>query len=287
MAPLYSADSSVRGIWGDELLYLSSLKPLTLTVKYGSGLTDTAQLLSLDRVQFVYLYPTLVPLGAGGQGQGLRLAEWRSQPYILYGSLKDSSNTPAAPRLSKTCEALAGMGYTWAFDVDQAGTPAQAWYHVRAPGGSPMLELDAAGPALAPQGSWAFVDDYEYQQDFFPQPNVDRGQVSRGSGGSSVQPARYVLAFNTVSPTASPSLKTVGLVFQGQALAVPAHALADKNSQVGFPGGFEVAVIGRPLAREVALRHVLMAVAATEPRLPQGTRRASEGLDFVQVRNDN
>jgi hypothetical protein len=286
-APLYSVTPSVQAIWGDELLYLASLKPLTLTVKYGTGLTDVAQVLSLDRVQFVYLYPALVPVRMGGQAQGLRLAEWRSQPYILYGSIKDFTNTGAAPRLSRTCDALAAAGYNWAFDLDNISSPSAAWYKVSASSVNPMIQPDGIGPSVAPEEEWGFMDDFDYVADFQPLPGVDRGQVARvGAGGEAVTRGRYLIAFNTNAASVSPAVKTSGLIFQGKSIDVPAHAQADRGGQSGFPGGFEVAVIGRPKAREVVLRHVLMAIGASDPQLPAGTRRASEATEFVEVKND-
>jgi hypothetical protein len=286
-APVYSVSASARAIWGDELLYLASLKPLTITVKYGTGLTDVAQVISLDRVQFVYLYPALVPVRMGGQAQGLRLAEWRSQPYVLYGSIKDFTNTSSAPRLSRTCDALASAGYIWALDYDNITNPSAAWYKIGPSSVNPMVQADPVGPSVAPEAEWGFMDDFDYMADYQPVPGVDRGQVARvGAGGEAVAGGRYLIAFNTLSPTVSPSLKTAALLFQGRSIDVPAHAQADRGSQTGFPGGFEVAVVGRPKAREVVLRHVLMAIGASDPRLPAGTRRASEATEFVEVKND-
>jgi hypothetical protein len=282
-AQLSSLSADARASWGNELLFLANLQPVTLTVRYGTHLTAVAQVLSLDRAQFVYLYPTLVPLRGGGMSQGLRLVEWRSQPYVLYGSMSESSGQ----RLTKTCEALLAMGYQWALDADAITEPDQAWYRIK-DSGSPLLEADAAGPPLAPQAHWAFVDDYDYVADFRPQPGRDRGQVSTASGSTAlVAPARFVLAFNTVDPDNNPALKVRTLIGPGRSLQVPAHAQADRGALAGFPGGFEVAVIGQPGAREVVLRHVLMSVAATDPGRGPGSHLAYDALNFVAVRNDH
>src|SRR5690606_22256096 len=107
-APLSSVSATVREAWGNELLYLANLQPVTLTVRYGTHLTAVAEVLSVDRAQFVYTYPALVRVA--GLGMGLRLVEWRSQPFALFGSLSESSGE----RLTKTCEALLSMGYLWA-----------------------------------------------------------------------------------------------------------------------------------------------------------------------------
>jgi prepilin-type N-terminal cleavage/methylation domain-containing protein len=279
-AQLGSVSVAVREAWGNELLYLANLQPVTLTVRYGTHLTAVAEVLSVDRAQFVYTYPALVRVA--GLGMGLRLVEWRSQPFALYGSLSESTGE----RLTKTCEALLSMGYHWALDADAVTEPDQAWYQIKATG-DPLLEADATGPPQALQSHWAYMDDFDYAADLRPRPGQDRGQVTTASGSTAVAaPASFVLAFNTVDPDINPTLKVRELNGPGRRLQVPAHALADRGALAGFPGGFEVAIVGRPAAREVVLRHVLMAVAATDPGKPAGSRMAYEGLNFVAVKND-
>lgn len=273
-AELAALSDSARAIWGNELLFLATMQPLTLTVQYPT--TATTQTLSLDRVQFVYIYPALVKQPSGPMGQALRLVEWRSQPYVLYGSIDESTGQ----RLSKTCQAMAALGYTWAFDLDQASVPSAAWYQINTSAPDPRVP-HPTGPSVAPRGNWAYAEEFDSVATYRAKPGVDLGRISRHSG-SSVQtgPAGFVLASNT-GTTASEQLQGAG-----RTLTVPENALKDRDSQVGFPGGFEVAIIGRPQAREVVLRHVLVGLAATEIRGGR-PRLAYEGLQFISVKNDN
>lgn len=279
-ANLGATNTAERAHWGNELLFLATLQPLTLTVKFATSPSPTAQSLSLDRVQFVYIYPALVSLNRGGQAQALRLTEWRSQPFILYGSLSESTGQ----RLSKTCEALVDAGYTWAYDLDQATEMDQIWYQVK-DSGSPLLVPDAGGPGTLPQAYWAYVDEYDFVGSFHARPGLDQGRVARTGGGAASGPANFILAFNTVDPATEPQWRSPKLSAPGKALQVPAYAQAGRGGQPSFPGGFEVAILGKPQARELVLRHVLSAVGAIDPRADMG-RRAYEGLDFVAVKND-
>jgi hypothetical protein len=90
------------------------------------------------------------------------------------------------------------------------------------------------------------------------------------------------VAYDNVSPNANPTLKVIGLEAPGGNIFVPKYALADENYP-GFPGGFEVSMVGAPNSREFFIRHVLMMAGAVRANAPASTYMAQEKSDDITV----
>lgn len=274
--------------WGNELIFVGSLAPVAVTVCYkncGAITSATVQeRVSIDRLQFVYFYLSQDPAAhvPGLLGGGLRLTEWRSQPFLDYQSL----NSFASPRLTGTAKAAIALGYTWAFDRAQASTPATAFYQVTNSNVTP-LNNTTGPPSFLAQSHWTYVDEYDLNANFKPLPNVNLGRIRRRSGseGRIMGPANVIIALNTNQPTVNPSWKANKLLGPGKDIEVPAYALPD-NGGANFPCGFEVSIWGKANARQVELRTVLMGSAGLDPRAPVKTYLATEALQSVAVKNE-
>ncbi|HTB21294.1 MAG TPA: hypothetical protein VK914_01160 [bacterium] len=298
------SDAAGDTSWGNEIMYVAELNPITFTAYYnynGSawisgadlGNSSDAEVLSVMRLQFVYDYlahdpRTLVP----GSGEGLRLVEWRSQPFIDYTSLSTLTDTPGTyagntccPRLAAACAYLSAAGYNTAFDPT---------YVTQSAGDNcffPIVEANISGgipenlPATFPMYSWAYLDDYDLVQSFGAKPGVMIGRVTRAdgyAGGQTASPASYSVALND-NTGASSSTTVVGLQGAGGAAQVPAYAQAnyvdaDNLGGPGFPSGFEVAIAGQINSREIVMHLVLMAANAgtTSPGVFQALAQTSE-----------
>ncbi len=291
--------------WGDEIMYLSQLNPLTFTAYYtqsgavwvpgGSptSTSTTAEVISVQRYQFVYDYLSLdsrsyVP----GSGPGLRLTEWRSQPYVAYSSLSSLSDTPSVytgdsccPRLTATCQYLQSAGYDLAFDPTAVTltTDCSSCFYLLEPG-----TISSGTPVAAPQSlstsSWGYVDDYDEVQNYNVVPGVVLGRVARADGGAGGQvagPTAYCVAFNATG--VSSALSVVGLLGGGAQMNVPAFAALNDSMPgglggPGFPAGFEVSVDGQYGSREIYMRLVLMALNGgnSEPGIEQAQQTITE-----------
>lgn len=286
-AQLLPTTSSTATDWGNELLYVGSLPPVAMTVCYKNcssiDKTTVQERVSVDRLQFVYFYlsqdpSTRVPGLAGG---GLRLTEWRSQPFLDYQSLSSF----VSPRLTGTAKAAIALGYTMAFDRSQASTPATAFYQLSSSNVTP-LDNSGGAPATLPQSHWAYVGEYDLNANFNPLPNVNVGRIARRSGKEEVLgPASVTIALNTYQPTVNPAWKANELRGPGVSLQVPAYALPD-NGGANFPCGFEVSVWGKANARQVELRTVLMGSGGLDPRAGPKVYLASEALQSVSIKNE-
>jgi len=275
-------------VWGNEIMYVSILNPLTLTAEYAwssssdswaytatSSTSTVGEVVKLDRYQFVYDYLAWDTRTAiAGVGNGLRLVEWRSQPFVSWDSLtsfKDVSccgtsaaATPCCPRLTAAVNLLPGAGYNTSFnpaDVTFSSAVCSSCFYPTQPVAS--VTVPYAQPALIPMYSWAYMDDYTMAQSFSAKPGVNLGHIYVADGHSSGQtaaPSAYSIAFNTISFMAAPagSFPLVTLQGPGGGLQVPRWSDCDMAGW-GFPAGFEVAINGNVGSREVVLRTVLMA----------------------------
>jgi len=284
--------------WGNEIMYVAELNPITFTAYYtysagawsyvtsptSSTYTNEsadAEVLSVMRLQFVYDYLAKDPHSVvPGSGEGLRLVEWRSQPVIDYTSLNTLSDTPGTysagthgdsccPRLEAACQYLNANGYTVAFNpLDVTLSAGEACFF-------PMAEANIVGtgiseplPTTVAMYSWAYLDDYDLIQSFGARPGVDLGRVTRAdgyAGGQTASPTMYSVALNDNTGVASYTNYTVkGLQGAGSAAPVPAYAQANYTDEdgfggIGFPAGFEVGIAGQVNSREIVMRLTLMA----------------------------
>ena len=281
--------------WGDEIMYIATLNPVTFTVVYGvTGTTTPGESVSVNRVQLVYVYlsrdpASRIPVANMGAG-GLRLTEWRSQPMVSYEDLNAFSDNPPYYRLTSSCAKLMTMGYSTAFDISHANDTTTSFYRISA---TAALKLSpTAAPTTIAQSSWAYVDDYSYQENYKVQAGKDFGRISRqGSSGRSSGPSTYVMAFNTLTTSAAhPDVAVNGLMAPGAGitgLQVPAYAQTDLGgSAFGFPGGFEITVVGKPHARIFFARTVLMAVSGAYPKYGTKVYPAIERHTSLAIDND-
>jgi hypothetical protein len=279
--------SSDPAAWGNELFYVASLEPVTFTVCItgcsGSPSTGTVQeSVSVDRLQLVYVYlaqdpESRLPSLPGG---GLRLVEWRSVPYAAFSSLTLFSGI----RLTNTVSALLSQGYAFAFDKDDANVPEDAFYALS--NSPPNLFSNAsAAPSTLTRSAWGYVDEYDLALDLIRHPSQDRGRVRRrGSSGAWTGPADYMVALNSTTATTNAAWRLDQIRGPGRTLNVPAYAQAERGG-VGFPGGFEVSLWGRPYAREVVIRTVLVATSGADPKAPPKTWPGHEAMSIFSVKN--
>ena len=290
--------------WGNELFYVASLPPVTFTVSVSGTATSAGPVLlaptdlswyahtynvSVDRIQFVAVYLSQqTGKNLKGGVKPLRLVEWRSKPYATLdlGSNWRGDWVPGAV-LTGTCQALLGAGYAVVVDSNPGNVLNTT---VGASGGYYSISGNAAFtnvaiPANLGRSSWAYLDEFTLSQTFGISAIRDQGQVSRlKTGKGYAGSAGYSVAYNTLSPTVNSTLKVtklLGVAENGSALKVPAYAQADLNSMAGFPGGFEVGVVGRPKSREVFIRLVQMAGSADVLAVRQGAK------DFLGVESEN
>lgn len=274
--------------WGNEIMYVSELNPITFTADYyeangvgvlpwvvGNAATPTntsAEIVSIPRFQFVYDYLSWnTGTAFAGKGLGLRMVEWRSQPYINRAaiiSFQDNSWTAQGyPRLTASCDYLSSTGYTLAFaaaNVTATTNCGTCFYSIIAP--STLASPITYTPNLV-MYSWANVDDYDMVQSFSAHAGQTVGAVRLANGESSGKtsaPGSYSIAFNDVAPNGGFSSSSGPYVngLQGPAgsIKVPQYALLNYGGTYpGFPAGFEISVGGAVSSREVFIRSVLMA----------------------------
>ena len=274
-----SQDAAGAAAWGDEIMYVAELNSISYTAYYtetggappwhvgGSSVTTTtsAEVVNLSRLQFVYDYLAWdTGTAIAGKGMGLRLVEWRSQPFINYNSLTSFVDLTATccPRLTSACGYLTSSSYALTFNPFNATMTSNCFYPL-----TPVSAIDtpitlATNSSLVMGTySWAYLDDYDVIQSFSARPGVDIGRVFRANGGSGGQisgKSDYSVAFNTISPTTYPSTSVLSLDGPGAGLNVPQYA-SMASLGTGFPMGFEVGIAGQAGSREVFLRLVLMA----------------------------
>jgi hypothetical protein len=299
--------------WGNEIMYVSELNPITFTAQYNepngntpwvvgpstTPIATSAEVVSVPRYQFVYDYLSWdTGTALAGKGMALRLTEWRSQPYINYSSLFSfvdvSLSAQGYPRLSASCAYLTQSGYTLAFAAGNVTATTNC--------GTCFYPLVAAGvpspitytPVL-PMYSWANMDDYDVVQSFAAKPLPGNGlgavHLANGdAGGRTAAPGTYSIAFNDVASSGGFSAANgpfvTGLQGPGGALTVPQYALLNYGgAHPGFPAGFEISVGGGVSSREIFMRVVLMASnAGTESN---GTFQAFQENSEISVATQN
>ncbi|MGH7441689.1 MAG: hypothetical protein ACREKE_03330, partial [bacterium] len=272
--------------WGDELAYVAALNPITFTAYYTQGGTGNwsvstesaststiAEVLSVGRYQFVYDYLAWNPQSLiNGAGQGLRLTEWRSQPFVSYASLSSLTDSPqtygatntCCPRLEAACSYLSGAGYSYAFNPQNATMTASACFYALTDAAI-GTSTPSSAPTVLPTGSWAYLDDYDLLLTNQTKGGFDQGRVSRadgGSGGQTAASAGYSVAYNVTGQLLGSAVSVVALQGAGTSLAVPAYAKLDDSSNgmggIGFPAGFEIEVDGQQGSREAVLSLTVM-----------------------------
>lgn len=268
---------------GNELFFVSALPPITFTVNLsGTALALTINantqgyVVSMDRLQFVAFYLTQTNKNMRNGMPALRLVEWRSSPYAVLGSL---TQTGGGGYMTGTCAAMVSAGYNLAIDSSKPQDTVGAYWTVSATG----LVAAGAAPATFSQASWAYVDEYNLTQNNRPLlPGKNWGQI-RGerTGTNYAAPSTFSFAYNSVSSAAVPVPFAIYTSANrvGASLQVPAYATPDRGG-TNFPGGFEVLVVGRPGAREVLIRHVILLSIAEI--VGKGTKQfqAVDGQDY-------
>lgn len=288
-AQLSPITSATAVNWGNELMFIVNLPPLTVTACYAQcpPITTTSatvqERVSIDRLQMVYIYLAQDP-GASVPnlpGGGLRLVEWRSSPLLSYEVLASFNS----PRLTGTVKAAMAEGYTWAFNKSAAATPATAFYKLTSSLVTP-LDNSTGAPATLGRSHWAYMDEYDLNANPKPLPGVDRGRIRiRMGGGQIAGPSDVAVALNTYQPTVNPNWKAVTLLGAGKDYQVPLYASPDYGS-ANFPGGFEVSIWGKPNARQIEARLVLMGTSGYNPRAPAKTYMALESMQSMAVKNE-
>ncbi|HTB33328.1 MAG TPA: type II secretion system protein [bacterium] len=301
VAPMNDPDltGTAATTWGNELMYVASVAPITFTVQdvtAWGGCTCTATSFAAERVQFVYDYLTNQGTGnVPGLGPALRLVQWRSAPYIDYFQSLDPSQSGRSPiGLSETCATLLNYGYTTAFDTRQPQSISLAFYVILTASAATSTGVNTEYSYLVSPvttlgtSSWAFMDEYDSLQAYKVRPNVNLGRVSSsGMFGSIASPYTKSMAYNNVGAS---SPMTSVLDSPGSLLQVPKYAQADLSvaglgGGPGFPGGFEVAIMGPNGQRQVYMRRVLMASGGSKPGAKPRTFMAHEAADEVTVNN--
>ncbi len=281
---LIKPDPAWGAYFGNCIAFSAGIKPLTITVNTAAGVKE---IISLDRFQFVLIYPgrfaDQIVAGFSGPApapQGAtHLVEWRSAPIISYPHLSNQNGA----RLLESAKALTLMGYTLAWDPGVADA-SKAFYQIDG-SGSPVLKIVAA-PSQLNEHSWARMIDFDTVQTYqiaLDKP-VGRARSFAGSGGVSGYRSIYTLAYNSVSPTSNAAYKTNRLLgSQSSALQVPAFAQLDRGGVLGFPGGVELLVGGQGGSREIFGRVVMMASSAATKGVKEYI--AGETLVYASVRN--
>ncbi|HXB97271.1 MAG TPA: prepilin-type N-terminal cleavage/methylation domain-containing protein [bacterium] len=283
--------------WGDELMYIAEVGPVTFTAQdaFAGGCTCSASSYAVERYQIVYDYLTNQKTGTlPDLGKALRLVQWRSAPFIDVASVENPAvSSRSNEALSVTCATLLAAGYSTAIDVNNTQALTTAFYTILSPTGSVSTFVTPVAPTSLSQSSWAFIDDYDSLQSYSAQPNKNWGQISRSGGfGSIASPYTKSVAYNTKSSGSSGSPVVNVLDAPGKQLAVPQYALVDNavsgyGGGAGFPGGFEVAIMGPLSQRQIYMRRVLMSSSATKPGGTPKTYIAHEAVDEVTILNNN
>lgn len=258
---------------GNELYLVASVAPVTFTVCLSSTTTaatiasvlapcvspNIGYTMSIDRVQFVAQY---LAKKSGGMKNGLsplRLVEWRSRPYVRYNSLSEMAQS-ANPLLTATCQALSSLGYTLAI-ADAVSDTVKSYITFN----SSASFSGGAAPNTFPEASWGYVDEYNLTQVYrglSTTTSLGRIRTERTFAGY-VAPTTFSFAYNSRTSTAVPVpyVKFTNAGRDGGPLNVPNMAKIDRAAP-GFPGGFEVLIVGRPGAREVLVHFTTMLNAA-------------------------
>jgi type II secretory pathway pseudopilin PulG len=300
--------------WGDEIMYVAELNPVTFTAYYdpsgsnwvvvGSddkGTTTNAEILSVQRLQFVYDYLSWdTRTAVAGSGHGLRLTEWRSQPLIDYTSLNSLTDSPGTyggntccPRMAAACQYLTSTGYTMAFNpanVTLTSNCSTCFYPLQPESSVYSPGVPIALPTSLLMYSWAYLDDFDLVQSYGAKPGVDLGRINRADGNSSGQtsaPGGYSIALDTSG--ASTSTSVISLQGPGNPLQVPVYAEANYTMPTsagsmggtGFPAGFEVAIDGTDNSREIFLRLVML--ASNAGTLSPGVFQAQDETSEISV----
>jgi hypothetical protein len=277
---------TASAMWGDELMLITEAGPVSYTASSGA----CTEVVSADRLQFVYIYLGKVPGSGFPNGSpALRLVEWRSQPVVSFQSISSYVGTNScASRLTSVAAALTTAGYKLAFDLSNPSpmiSPASgAFYQILSPtagNGYNCWSSYSANPPLLAEAGWAYVDDFDFVEAYNCRPGLDRGQLGRGiDTGTITAPSVFSMAYNT---TSSNPLFAVGtLQGPGGNLTVPAFCPPDELAP-GFPGGFEVSMVGGPDAREIYIRHVMMMAGAIQTPPVAQTYMAHERRDDIAV----
>lgn len=256
---------------GNELYMEVSIAPVTFTVCLSNTTTaatitsilsspctgtSIGYTMSIDRVQFVSEYLAKKPGPSMKNGlPPLRLVEWRSRPYVRYNSLSEMAQT-GGTLMTATCQALTSLGYNLAIG-DSVSDTAQNYISFN----SSAAFSGGSAPATFPEASWAYVDEFNLTQVYkglSTTATAGRVRTDRTFAGY-VAPATFSFAYNSRTSTAvpSPQVSFTGASRNGGQLAVPAIAQIDRGGP-GFPGGFEVLIVGRPGAREVLVQYTDM-----------------------------
>jgi type II secretory pathway pseudopilin PulG len=250
--------------FGNQLMFAAVINPLKLKVETDACATCQEEVI-LDRFQFVHIYLSAWPeqnfpgfTGPDPYPKGpVHLVEWRSVPYINYSQLANLYGK----KLTETAKALNAQGYNWAWDsgVSNAST---AFYQIRGTG-TPVLLGGTAGPATFPEYSWARMQDFKDVQTLNFNPLTPLGRINRlgNAGQLTAFKTLYSVAYNSVSPTVNPQYKVNELIGMLGPIQVPQLAEPDLDSKIGFPGGFEVMILGTSGTRQMYSRIVLMAFA--------------------------
>lgn len=262
--------------WGNELMFLANLGPYSFTASYSAILGEQV---TINRYQMVYIYLAMVPGTAfGASGPILRLVEWRSKPLVsavqITGFTNNYSN--GMVRLSATCSTLQAAGYNLAIDISNpALPPATAFYTIVSPSAAVAGQMLIPGiNGSLPEESWAYLDEFDGAQNQVVRIG-DHHRVGSGANfGSVVGPYNISMAYDDVSPSTGSQYKVLGLVGPGGPITVPLYGQVDR-AVPGFPGGFEVTVVGSSSAREVYVHQVMMGVSG-DIRMPFRTYQAHE-----------
>jgi hypothetical protein len=306
--PDFSGDASdMSGKVGNELYFVSTLPPVTVTVNLttsGTGtvinasnntsLSSRSYVVAVDRLQFVALYLTQSgPLMTNGV-KPLRLVEWRSRPYVSWTSLSQSAqgSVDNGAYLTATCAALVPLGYTLAIDTQHMdgnplsnnATPGYFCYTLANSGSAPATP--ATPPGTFAQSSWAYIDEYSGSQALYMRGITNIGRIQKQRSDSDlVEPESLSFAYNSVTaPSTSTPLSTfISVGRDSKPLVVPAMATVERGlaTNAGFPGGFEVLVFGDVNDRKIILRHVLMMANADVVNRNRQQFLALEGQDYM------
>ncbi|HXC64130.1 MAG TPA: type II secretion system protein, partial [bacterium] len=190
--------------WGDELMYVAQLSPVTFTVQdpvAWGGCTCTSSTLAVERFQFVYDYLTNANTATiPDLGRSLRMVQWRSAPFFDLGSIDPTKSGRSPLAISETVATVMAMGYTTALDIFNTQAITTAFYTLVSPSSGPIYTTTPVTSAMTtlPQSSWAYMDDYDSLQAYKTRAGVNRGQISNSGGfGSIAAPYTKSIAYNT------------------------------------------------------------------------------------------
>lgn len=282
-------DSAMHDKFGNLIYFIASCPPIAIqkvstsagTLTPGAGMAQLTDI-SIDRYQFVLIYLALDSnRRVMGMPGALRLVEWRSIPFVSYGQI---SSTAASTRLTETVRALNARGYNYAYDI--GADDFNAAFFKLDPAGTPCVATSPTVFASLPEGSWSYMEEFNNAQVTDPNPLRPLGRVNRISisGGISGVPSSYSIAYNSMSPTVNSAFKVLKLL-GGSTGSIQVPLFADASTTTGFPGGFEVGIIGRPNSRQIFIRNVVMASSFARQAGGEKNFPAVDGITFVTIRN--